>query len=344
MFHDRYKNRRVLVTGHSGFLGSWLVAWLERLEARICGVALRPIFEPNHFRLLQPEIQSEWADIRESAELMSIFEDFRPEIVFHLAAQSLEGVAREDPAGTFATNIAGTVNVLEACRRTGSVRAVIAAGGGQHGEGGLDPYNASKNCALLAVDAYRHTFFSADVSDGILLAAVRMGNVIGGGDWSADRLVPELVRAALQHRPYRLRQPGAACPWLHVLEPLAGCLELGRRLFEGDRQCAANWNFGPEDSAALSVLRTAEFLRGVWPRLEYTVPEGGVVPEPLPPRPGSDETRRRLEWRCLWNTPTALERTAVWYRDFHEENRLNTAADLDAYFQCAEAAGIGWFR
>ena len=254
MFNDIYRGKRVLVTGHSGFKGSWLTMWLGRLGAELCGVSLPPETEPNHFRLLNPPGRSEWCDIRDAEKLGSVLREFRPEIIFHLAAQPLVRLSYRKPVDTLAVNVGGTVNLLEAARNVPELRAVVVvtsdkcyrnsekAEGYRENDplGGYDPYSASKGCQELVAASYRDSFLRAA---GVGLATARAGNVIGGGDWAADRLVPDLVRAAAAGAVEPLRSPSAVRPWQHVLEPLGGYLLLGQRLLEGDAAAASAWNF-----------------------------------------------------------------------------------------------------
>ncbi|HJH03623.1 MAG TPA: CDP-glucose 4,6-dehydratase [Victivallis vadensis] len=361
MFGGIYEGRRVLVTGHSGFKGSWLAAWLVRLGARVCGVSLRPTFAPNHYSLLELPVESEWTNIREAAELRSILMDFKPEAVFHLAAQALVRVSYEEPALTVATNVMGTVNLLEACRAVKSVKSLVVVTSDKCYEnretmrpyqeedamGGFDLYSASKGCAELVTQAYRRSFFNPEeygAKHSTLIATARAGNVIGGGDWAADRLVPDLVRAAAQRRTEELRNPDAVRPWQHVLEPLSGYLELGRRLLEGRAEFAQAWNFGPADGA-MTVAEAAAEMSRVWPAVKFQ-----AKPRPDAPHEAklllldSTKAREQLGWRCVWDTPAAIRRTAEWYRDFYQLNAVNTTGDLDAYCECAEKEGLAWTK
>lgn len=355
MFNDIYRGKRVLVTGHSGFKGSWLTMWLGRLGAELCGVSLPPETEPNHFRLLNPPGHSEWCDIRDAEKLGSVLREFRPEIIFHLAAQPLVRLSYRKPVDTLAVNVGGTVNLLEAARNVPELRAVVVvtsdkcyrnsekAEGYRENDplGGYDPYSASKGCQELVAASYRDSFLRAA---GVGLATARAGNVIGGGDWAADRLVPDLVRAAAQRRTEELRNPDAVRPWQHVLEPLSGYLELGRRLLEGRAEFAQAWNFGPADGA-MTVAEAAAEMSRVWPAVKFQ-----AKPRPDAPHEAklllldSTKAREQLGWRCVWDTPAAIRRTAEWYRDFYQLNAVNTTGDLDAYCECAEKEGLAWTK
>ncbi len=362
MFGGIYEGRRVLVTGHSGFKGSWLSAWLLRLGARVCGIALRPGYEPNLYSLLNLDLESEWSNVRESEEVRLIFACFQPEIIFHLAAQALVLPSYEDPALTFATNVMGTVNVLEACRATPTVRAVVIVTSDKCYEnreqlrgyreeepmGGFDPYSASKGCAELVTASYRRSFFPVEkfgFAHRTLVASARAGNVIGGGDWAADRLVPDLMRSAAAHREVPLRNPDAVRPWQHVLEPLSGYLELGRRLCEGRAEFAGAWNFGPAPGAAVSVKEAAAALQRYWPAVRFRAAGNSEAPhEAKLLQLDCTKAQQLLKWHGVWEPETAFRRTAEWYRDFYCQKQINTDADFDAYFESAAAAEMEWMK
>jgi CDP-glucose 4,6-dehydratase len=246
MFHNFYQGRKVLVTGHTGFKGSWLSLWLHELGAQVIGYALDPPTEPSLFHIcgLERKVHSLKGDIRNLPELRDVCDQFQPEIVFHMAAQSLVRLSYEEPVATYETNVIGTVNILEACRHTPSVRAIIIVTSDKCYEnrewvwgyrendpmGGHDPYSSSKGCAELVTDAYRQSFFNPEKQKGFCpsVASVRAGNVIGGGDWAKDRLIPDCIKALLAKRPIVVRNPQAIRPWQFVLEPLYGYLLLGR--------------------------------------------------------------------------------------------------------------------
>lgn len=271
LFCGVYKKRKVLITGHTGFKGSWLTFWLSQMGADVLGYALEPDTNPNHFSMLDLPIASVIGDIRDIEHLTRVFDRFQPEIIFHLAAQSLVRRSYDDPAETFKTNVIGTVNIFEACRRTSSVRAVINVTSDKCYEnrewlwgyrendpmGGYDPYSASKGCAELVTSAYRNSFFNLaeyDRKHYTLLASVRAGNVIGGGDWAKDRIMTDIMEAVSQGEKLYIRNPRATRPWQHVLEPLSGYLLLGQKLLEGEKEFAEAWNFGPNDDGAISIV------------------------------------------------------------------------------------------
>ena len=329
MFNDIYQNRRVFLTGDTGFKGSWLRLWLESMGADVYGYSLAPNTQPNHFELLGYK-RDKFNDILDVDSLQKAFADFQPEIVFHLAAQPLVRLSYQQPVETFATNLMGTVNVLEACRQTPSVKAIVAITTDKCYEnkeqiwgyresdpmGGYDPYSASKGCAELAISAWRRSFFSADGSP--LLASARAGNVIGGGDWSVDRLIPDIVKATSKGETVSIRSPHSTRPWQHVLEPLRGYLMLGQKLLEGNREFAQAWNFGPSDGVR-TVLDCVTELQKNWSEIRFEINEPKDAPhEAQNLTLDCTKANAILGWNPVWNTETALQKTAQWYRAFYE--------------------------
>ena len=360
MFNDVYRGRRVLITGHTGFKGSWLSFWLRELGAQVCGVALTPEGSPNHWELLKLGIRSEICDLRDAEKLEALFSDFRPEAVFHLAAQPLVRRSYRDPAATFAVNVVGTANVLDAVRSCGSVRAAVAVTSDKCYEnreqsrgyreddpmGGFDPYSASKGCAELVVSSYRRSFFNpADygTKHRTLLASARAGNVLGGGDWAEDRLVPDLMRGAAKCETALIRNPASVRPWQHVLESLSGYLALGEKLLSGETRFADGWNFGPADGATVTVGEAAEALRREWPEIRFELAPPAEAPhEAKLLKLDCSKAARELGWRGVWPPGECFRRTARWYRDLHREGKVDTAEDLNAYIDAARKAGLSW--
>ena len=362
MFQNSYQNRRVIVTGHTGFKGSYLVYWLKQLGAEVCGVALEMGEEFNHFSLINPGIRSEIFDIRDRKKLNDLFAEFQPEIVFHLAAQPLVRLSYLEPVETFDINVTGTACVLDACRRCASCRAIVAITSDKCYEnretltpyvesdpmGGYDPYSCSKGCAELVISSYRRSFFNVDdygQSHNTLLASARAGNVVGGGDWARDRLIPDLMKGAASGAVAVIRNPLAVRPWQHVLEPLSGYLDLGSELLNGRTSFASAYNFGPENSAAVTVEEAAGFLKAGWDSLEYKI----TPPENAPHEAkllllDASKAERELGWSGIWDVRETLERTSRWYRDFYCNNKINTAQDLADYISCAKSKGLKWTK
>jgi CDP-glucose 4,6-dehydratase len=353
-FEALYSGKRVLLTGHTGFKGSWLAAWLTKLGAEVTGVALDPRGSPNHWELLQLAIADHRTDIRDSAAILEIVAHSKPEIVFHLAAQPLVRASYRDPVDTWASNVQGVVHVLEACRKIGGVRAIVVVTTDKVYEnhewqrgyreddalGGHDPYSASKAAAELVVQSYRRSFFSAPGSP--LLASARAGNVLGGGDWSEDRLIPDLIRATQGGTSMVIRSPSATRPWQHVLESLSGYLLLGQRLLAGDQACARAWNFGPGAADNRSVADMLALMHPHWPQLRWE-----ITPKPQPHEAGllyldSTQANTALGWRPVWNLERCLEATAQWYRALQDEQRLLTCEQLGQFVADARTAGCLW--
>ena len=355
MFQGIYRNLRVLVTGHTGFKGSWLCAWLDRLGAQVGGLALAPDWIPDHFSLLKTPLHSEICDIRDAEKVKSILTDFQPEIVFHLAAQPLVRASYREPRGTFETNVMGTVNLLDACRFTPSVRAVVVVttdkcyANPENGKpfteddplGGYDPYSASKGAAEIAAASYRSAFFSSDGFPAV--ATARAGNVIGGGDWAQDRLIPDLIRAAAVGKAAEIRSPNAIRPWQHVLEALSGYLSLGAALLSGGQAFASPWNFGPVEAEAFTVGDIIGIARSEWNKISFRADENTDQPhEAAHLLLDCRKAQKLLCWRPVWNTELAVRRTVRWYREFYENGNLVTLSDLESYCADARKAGLEW--
>lgn len=338
-----WRGRRVLVTGHTGFKGAWLSLWLHQLGADVTGMALAPPTDPSLFELarLQELIGHFQVDVRDFEAVKGVFDAVRPEVVFHLAAQSLVRYSYEQPVETYATNVMGTVHVLEACRAVG-VKAFVCVTSDKCYEnrewvwpyrendamGGHDPYSSSKGCAELVVSAYRRSFFPIDAisTDGMGLASVRAGNVVGGGDWATDRLIPDLVRAFEQGVPPEIRSPNAVRPWQHVLEAIGGYLTIARRLLAGDATMADGWNFGPADDDAQPVSWIVDRMRAAWGGTEAAAPFTGDVPhEAGLLKLDCSKARAVLGWR----PSLALDDALGWIVDWHKRvNAGENAAEV----------------
>ena len=355
MFQEIYRNRRVLVTGHTGFKGSWLCAWLNSLGAEVGGLALKPDQIPDHFSLLKTPLHSEICDIRNAEEVKRILKDFQPEIVFHLAAQPLVRASYREPRGTFETNVMGTVNLLDVCRVTPSVCAIVVVttdkcyANPETGRpftendplGGYDPYSASKAAAEIASASYRSAFFGS--ADSPAVATARAGNVIGGGDWAQDRLIPDLIRAAAAGKSAEIRSPNAVRPWQHVLEALSGYLTLGAVLLSGGQKFASAWNFGPVEAESYTVGDIVKIAQSEWGKIRFRADENPDQPhEAAHLLLDCHKAQNLLRWHPVWNTDQAVRRTVRWYREFYENGNLITLPDLDSYCADARKAGLEW--
>ncbi|CAB1370495.1 CDP-glucose 4,6-dehydratase [Denitratisoma oestradiolicum] len=327
---DYWKNRKVLVTGHTGFKGGWLSIWLTRLGAQVTGIGLPPATQPALYELAEigALVSSHFQDIRDLPRLRETMLAAQPEVVFHLAAQPLVRASYRDPIETWSTNVMGTAHVLEAVRTCPSVKAVVVVTTDKCYEnrewpwgyrendtlGGHDPYSASKAGSELVVCSYRRSFFSAD---GPLLASARAGNVIGGGDWSEDRLIPDAARAMLAGQPLSIRSPDATRPWQHVLEPLNGYLLLAEHLLAGEARAAEAFNFGPEREGNRSVIEVLGELQRNWPELQINLPADGATPtlhEANFLYLDSSKAWNTLGWKPVWTLGQALSQTATWYQ------------------------------
>ena len=336
MFGGFYKNKSVLVTGHTGFKGSWLALWLHELGANVTGLALPPNTEPNHFDLigLKDLIHHIEGDIRDLQTVSKAFVIAKPQIVFHLAAQPVVRESYDDPKTTFDTNIGGTVNVLEAIRHCPSVKAVVVVTSDKCYEnrewvwgyrendpmGGHDPYSASKGATEIVCSAYLRSYFQQGArGPHIGFATARAGNVIGGGDWAKDRIIPDCVRALSKGEPIIIRNPNATRPWQHVLDPLSGYLLLAKRLNEDPERLSGPWNLGPCTSDQITVKELAERFISSWGSGKIQLPQTSAKAphEAHLLHLNIDKAAFGLNWQPAWHSSEAIDFTVDWYKSWH---------------------------
>lgn len=345
-----WKNKTVFLTGHTGFKGGWIAHWLAELGASVHGYALAPPTEPNFFtetQLLKHLENSTTGDVRDLAALTSALKTAKPEVVIHMAAQPLVRESYNTPVETFAANVMGTVNLLEAARQVGTAKAIVNITTDKCYEnkewlwpyrendrlGGHDPYSASKACAEIAAAAYRNSFL-ADAN--IHLASVRAGNVIGGGDWATDRLIPDFLRALDAGEILKIRSSNAVRPWQHVLEPLSGYLMLAEKLYAEGNAFADAWNFGPNDEDAKSVGWIVEKLCAQIPGARWETENAKQPHEAGLLKLDSSKAKARLGWTPRWNLETALSKTTEWHQAWR--NRGDMAAITSQQIQAYVAA------
>jgi len=349
LFSGIYKDKIVLVTGHTGFKGSWLCLWLTKMGAHVVGYSLEAPTKPNHFSLLDLDIVSIIGDIRDRNKLKTVFKEYQPDIVFHLAAQPLVNVSYINPVETFETNIMGSINVFEAVRSTSSVKAIVNITSDKAYEnkewiwgyrendamGGSDPYSASKGAAELITSSYRNSFFNNDdygTKHDTLLASCRAGNVIGGGDWAEDRLVPDIIRAVINNEKLEIRSPNSTRPWQHVLEPLSGYLLIGQKLLEKKKEFAEGWNFGPNDEGSIKVKEVVEYIHQYWNKIEYIINEqNNNFYEATLLKLDCSKAHLKLGWKAKWDSQTTFEKTVHWYREFYENEKVSSMEQLKQY-------------
>ena len=342
-----WRGKRVFLTGHTGFKGSWISLWLQNLGAELTGFALQPPTRPSLFEeaRVADGMRSLIGDIRDLSALQQAIQAGKPEIVIHMAAQPLVRYAYQNPVETYATNVMGTVHLLEAVRNTPGVKAVVNVTtdkcyenkewlwGYREDEpmGGHDPYSNSKGCSELVTSAYRRSFFQ---DKGIALASARAGNVIGGGDWAADRLIPDILRAFEKSQPVIIRNPYATRPWQHVLEPLSGYLTLAERLCTGGQACAEGWNFGPHDDDACPVQWIVEHMVSSWGNGASWQLDGREHPhEANYLKLDTSKARSRLSWRPQLNLDEALSLIVEWTKKYQQgvNVRETTVAQIKQY-------------
>jgi CDP-glucose 4,6-dehydratase len=366
-FRNAYQNKKVLITGHTGFKGSWLSLWLMELSAKVIGYSLEPPTEPNLFEAinLKDKIIHLIGDVRDEKHLSSTFEKYQPEFVFHLAAQPLVRFSYKEPKLTYETNVMGTVNVLEAVRKTKSVRVCVIVTSDKCYEnkewvfgyretdplGGYDPYSSSKGCSELVTTAYRSAFFNPKKYGEIhkvALSSVRAGNVIGGGDWSVDRLIPDCVRALSQKKEIVVRNPSATRPWQYVLDPLSGYLLLGSLMYGDGARYSSVWNFGPNNESIMTVEELVKLVIKHWGIGNYAIDTSNHPHEAGFLKLDVSKACALLGWAPIYDVYEAIKRTTNWYNNFYngvrkEELYEFTVEEIWTYVNrmCDESGRIG---
>lgn len=334
-----WKNKTILITGHTGFKGSWLSLWLTQLGANVIGFALPPPTEPNLFTLanVSSGMTSIIGDIRDFSSLLTLLKNHQPEIIIHMAAQPLVLQSYDEPIETYETNVMGTVHLLEAARQTQSVKAIVNVTTDKCYEnkewhwgyrendrlGGYDPYSNSKACSELVTSAYRDSYFR---KMNIGLASARAGNVIGGGDWAKDRLIPSIIDSLFNQQPLSIRHPQALRPWQHVLEPLRGYLLLAQKLYEAPDAFAEAWNFGPTEEDIQPVKWIVEYAEKKWAKPSSSA--SWVLDNVLHPHEACylkldfSKAKSRLGWKPQWNLGKGLDQTIEWYQAYYSKNNM----------------------
>lgn len=334
MFENFYKNKKVLVTGHTGFKGAWLVLWLTSLGADVTGYALAPATNPSMFDALKidTKINSILGDILDRNILEKAFNDVKPEIVFHLAAQPLVRLSYSEPVLTYETNVIGSLNVLEAARKCGSVKSFVNVTTDKCYEnmevnrgytedepmGGHDMYSSSKGCVEIMSSSYRRCF----LNDSFAMATARAGNVIGGGDWALDRLIPDCIQAIKDDVKIEIRNPLATRPWQHVLEPLSGYLKLGEMLYKDGAKYAQGFNFGPNEDSVLTVADVAQRVVNFWGKGEVVVHKKDDLHEANLLMLNIEKAQRVLVWTPAYTADAAVKKSVEWYKKFYDGEEM----------------------
>lgn len=333
-----WQGKKIFLTGHTGFKGGWLSLWLKSLGAEVYGYALTPPTTPNIYEIAKVEtslVASNIADIRDASSLEKAMLAAQPDIVFHLAAQPLVRYSYAEPVETYSVNVMGTVNLLEAVRKVSSVRAVVNVTTDKCYEnkewvwpyredeamGGYDPYSSSKGCSELITAAYRRSFLSGA---GIAVASARAGNVVGGGDWAEDRLIPDFLRASDQNKVLIIRTPNAVRPWQHVLEPLSGYMLLAEQLYVNGGDFAQAWNFGPSDEDARSVTWILDKLVSIVPNTSWKIDQQQQLHEASSLKLDSSKAKTYLGWQSRWDLEIALQKIIDWHRAWREGADMHT--------------------
>lgn len=356
-FKKIYQGKRVLITGNTGFKGSWLAQWLLMLDAHVAGLSWSGASDESHFEILNLGYPTYNADIRDFASVQQVFDAVKPDIVFHLAAQALVLDSYTNPRTTYETNVMGTLNVLDAARLATCVKAFVVVTSDKCYEnsewvwgyrendpfGGHDMYSSSKGCAELVTQSFRKSFIHGEVT--MQIASARAGNVIGGGDFSANRIIPDLVRSVTQNKLVEIRNPKATRPWQHVLEPLSGYLLLGQKLLEEPDVYSEGWNFGPALDSNCSVSKLIELSQKNWAKINFE-----VKPDPNLPHEAHllmldcSKANKLLHWQPVWNLEQTVDQTFQWYKAWHEHGEIKTREQIETYCNEATNLSLEWTK
>lgn len=328
--HEFFKDKKVLITGHTGFIGSWLTKWLTMLDAQICGYALEPPSKPNMYDTinLKTKIHDVRGDMRDTDLLRKVISDFEPEIVFHLAAQPIVLTSYDNPVETFDANVIGTANLLNELRKVDNLKTIIVVTSDKSYRnnewvypyrendvlGGKDPYSASKSCQDIVVDSFRESYFS---NLGIGISSIRVGNVIGGGDWAEHRIIPDLVRGIVKGETVKIRNPNAVRPWQHVLEPISGMLMLAEKI-QNDLKFSGAWNFGPENLRETNVKELVEGFINLWGSGTYEIDNVQNYKEANYLQLDISKAKKKLNWAPRYSFSVALKETVDWYKEYYK--------------------------
>lgn len=337
-----------------------MMAWLESMGADVCGYSLESPTNPNHLSLLNLKGQSVIGDIRDVKKLEKVMIDFDPEVIFHMAAQPLVRYSYEQPHETFETNVMGSLNVYEAARKCSKVKTIVSITTDKVYEnfewergynesdrlGGKDPYSASKAAMEIMTSSYRNSYFNLDKygdKHDVLLGVVRAGNVIGGGDWAVDRLIPDVIKSSLEGNPVSIRSPKSVRPWQHVLEPLSGYLIMGQKLIEKKKEFAKAYNFGPLEDEGITVEQVMDSLKKYWDKIEYKI----EIPKDMPHEAGllkldCSLAKDEFNWSPVWTTEEGLKRTIEWYKNYEDAKTVSTYSDLTDYISNARESKKPW--
>lgn len=359
LFDGKYKGKKVLVTGHTGFKGSWLCLWLKELGAEVVGYSLKANTSPSLFEIcnLENDVISIIGDIRDGDKLFDIFKKYNPEVVFHLAAQPIVRESYKNPKHTYETNVIGTLNIFEAAKVCNSVKVIVNVTTDKCYEnkewvygyrefdpmGGYDPYSSSKACSEILTSSYRNSFFN---NLDIAVSSARAGNVIGGGDWAKDRLIPDIVRSISKGEDITIRNPEAIRPWQHVLEPLSGYLCLGALMLSDSKKYSESWNFGPTDSDILSVGDILKLSINSWGRSKYIIDKNENLHEANLLKLDISKARAILKWEPIYDIKTAVSTTIEWYKNFYDNKssdiKLFTINQIKEFSEEAKKKNILW--